>query len=200
MSTNSLQSIHYDGKLPHKLSEPFDITCPSHTDVWNKPPSIHSFNAPIIYQHLQSLKTFKSAQVTVSASWTDKYDQGGLCMIMNPLALGPKQTWIKTGIEFLNDQAHVSTVATSTWSDWSLTPIPDQGSTSATVKMESNEDGSLWVYMIRSDGSSTPIREIAWWADLDKDSDCWLGVYAAKPAAVDSSLSVHFKEFNLETS
>ena len=200
MSNFTTKSIHYDGQIPDNMSEPFDITCHSNTDVWNKPISTQSFNAPMIYNHLPSLKTFTSAQVTVSASWTDKYDQGGLCMVIRPSAPEPKQTWIKAGIEFLNGQPHVSVVATRGWSDWSLTPIPTQGSTSVTVKMESNEDGSLWVYMVRADGKSSPIREVTWWAILNNHDDCWIGVYAAKPATVDSTLRVHFEGFNLGTS
>ena len=160
MATTDLKSVHYTHSLPSDPSKAFRITCPSRTDIWNKPPDTHSFNAPIIYHTFKNLSQFSSATVNISSSWTQKYDQGGLCLIINPSTPGHKSTWLKTGIEFLNSQVHVSTVATRTWSDWSLRPLAtdeknSSTSSSATVKIVNNakDDGSLWVYLQSADGS-----------------------------------------------
>lgn len=185
----SYKSVHLNHAVPD-LSAPFDITCSPGTDVWDKPPSTHSFNAPIIYQ-ISTVGAFKSAKVTVSADWTHKYDQGGLCLVVNS---GETRKWVKTGVEFENDQPNVSTVATDRWSDWSLIPL--QGTTTASIEIETACDGSLWVRMQDEAGKVIPLREVTWWADLPKDAECWVGVYVAKPApqGQKEKLTVHFED------
>ena len=49
------------------------------TDLWRKPP-VDSYNAPYVATRIKT-SSFKSARVTVSASWTRLYDQGGLVLI-----------------------------------------------------------------------------------------------------------------------
>ncbi|ETN43044.1 uncharacterized protein HMPREF1541_02202 [Cyphellophora europaea CBS 101466] len=185
--------------LPHAipdLSKPFDIKCPPNTDVWDKPPSTHSFNAPIIYQ-TTTIGSFEKARVTVSASWKDRYDQGGLALVVNS-ATG--RQWVKSGIEFENGQSNLSTVATSKWSDWSLLPLGSR--TTATLEVETTKDGSLWVYVIEDDGSKAALREVTWWADLPKDAALWVGPFAAKPApnGEKEDLVVHFDNLSITLS
>jgi uncharacterized protein len=167
------QAVHLSHDIPD-LSGSFTIECPPKTDVWDKPPSTHSFNAPIIYR-TTTVGAFKKAKVTVSATWKDKYDQGGLALVVDPN--GGRQ-WVKSGIEFENDQPNVSTVATPKWSDWSLLPL--KGRSKAAIEIERSEDGSLWVYVFEEDGSKTALREVTWWADLPQDAELWVGPYAAK--------------------
>jgi uncharacterized protein len=188
----SYHSVNFDDLIPD-LSRPFDITCSPGTDVWDKPPSTHSFNAPIIYR-TTTVGSLESAQVAISAEWTHKYDQGGLCLVVNQSG---SRKWVKTGIEFENDQPNVSTVATEKWSDWSLIPLR---SSKATIKMEVAKDGSLWVRMLGEGGKQTPLREVTWWADLPKDAECWVGVYVAKPASLGEkgNLTVHFEDLKVE--
>lgn len=187
------QSINYSHSIPN-LSGSFQIVTPPQTDVWEKPPSTHSFNAPIIYT-TSTVVSFKSARVTVTADWREKYDQGGLALIINNPD-GTRQ-WVKSEIELLNGEPHVSTVATDRWSDWSLRPT--LGGASATIEIEKNEDGSLWVWLLDSDGTKVPAREVAWWGDVNKDSECWVGVYAAKPAKEESDLVVKFDGLSIST-
>lgn len=166
------QAVHLSHDIPD-LTKPFDITCSPKTDVWEKPPATHSFNAPIIYQ-TTTVGKFKRAQVTISAAWKDKYDQGGLALIVNP---DSARQWVKSGVEYENDQPNLSTVATTKWSDWSLMPL---SRTKATFEMEITDDGSLWVRLVEDDGKKTALREVTWWADLPKDAPLWVGPYVAK--------------------
>ena len=191
----SYQSVHLSHSIPD-LSGPFDITCSPDTDVWDKPPSTHAFNAPIIYR-TTTVGSLKSARVTISADWTHRYDQGGLCLVVNSSG---SRKWVKTGIEFENDQVNVSTVATEKWSDWSLIPL--EASSKATIEMEVEKDGSLWVRLLSSDGKNTPLREVTWWADLPKEAELWVGVYVAKPAphGEKEDLVVHFEDLKVELS
>jgi uncharacterized protein len=177
------QAIHLAHDIPD-LSKPFDITCSPKTDVWEKPPSTHSFNAPIIYQ-TTTVGQFKRARITVTADWKDKYDQGGLALIVNP---DSGRQWVKSGIEYENDRPNLSTVATPKWSDWSLLPLSQQ---KATFEVETAVDGSLWVYLIEEDGAKTALREVTWWADLNKDAPLWVGPYVAKVSATSSHRAIH---------
>ena len=108
-------SVHLKHDIPD-LSGSFRITCSPGTDIWDKPPSTHSFNAPIIYK-ISTVGSFKSAKVTVSGPWKDKYDQGGLCLIIKSADM---TRWVKTGIEFLDGIPLVGTAVKDRWSDWSL--------------------------------------------------------------------------------
>lgn len=169
------QAIHLPHDIPD-LSKPFDITCPPKTDVWDKPPSTHSFNAPIIYQ-TTTVGQFKRARITVSADWKDKYDQGGLALVVNS---DSGRQYVKSGIEYENGRPNLSTVATPKWSDWSLLPLSRE---EATLEIETAADGSLWVYIIEEDGIKTALREVTWWADLSTDAQLWVGPYVAKVSA-----------------
>lgn len=178
--TSDWRAVHFAQSIPD-LDKPFDIKCPPKTDVWDKPPSTHSFNAPIIYR-TTTVGAFKKARVTMSADWKDRYDQGGLALVVN---LKSGRQWVKSGIEYENDQCNLSTVATSKWSDWSLLPLKSQKK--ATLELERTSDGSLWVYLIDSEGNRVALREVTWWADLPTDAELWVGVMAAKVSETISS-------------
>ncbi|CAE6463635.1 unnamed protein product [Rhizoctonia solani] len=83
------------------------------TDLWRKPPSTTSTNAPA-YVTYRPLNKFKRARTTVSADWTRLYDQGGLAFYINSQGLdGEKyESWVKTGIEMFDGKPTVGTVAT----------------------------------------------------------------------------------------
>ncbi|EXJ87362.1 hypothetical protein A1O3_04321 [Capronia epimyces CBS 606.96] len=188
--------VHLNHAIPN-LDGAFQITCSPATDIWDKPPSTHAFNAPIIYQ-TTTVGSFRSARVRVSAAWKDKYDQGGLCLIIRTT---DTIRWVKTGIEFLNGEPNVSVVAKDRWADWSLRPSLSESSPGATIEMESAEDGSLWVWLVDSNAQKWPLREVTWWGDLEKDVECWIGVYSAKPAphGEKEDLVVHFDELSIQT-
>jgi uncharacterized protein len=191
------KSRNYDGEEIKFPSQPFTLTCSPETDLWDKPPSVHSDNAPSLLQRTTK-DDFISAKVTVTADWAQKYDQGGLVLLISPESNNVTQ-WVKTGIEFLNGQPQVSTVATNTWSDWSLRPMAKSDSKSATIEIESNEDGSLWAYLLDDGGNKSPMREVTWWGDLDKSTQISVGVYAAKPDKDPRKLVVSFEGLEVST-
>lgn len=171
------EAVHLQHPIP-PISGPFQITSPPGTDIWDKPPSTHSFNAPIIYQ-TTTVGALKTARVTVSSQWKDRYDQGGLVLVVKT----PDTTrWVKTGIEFEYGIPNISTVAKDQWSDWSLRPLLAESSNKATIELEVVSDGSLWVWLLGSDGAKHALREVTWYGHLDKSVEVWVGVYVAKPA------------------
>lgn len=190
------QSIHLNQAVPD-TSGSFQIVSPPGTDIWDKPPSTHSFNAPIIYQ-TSTAGAFKSARVSISADWKDQYDQGGLVLV----AKSPDTTrWIKTGVEFEYGVPNISTVAKDQWSDWSLRPLLAESTNDATVEINIVEDGSLWVWLVGSDGKKAALREVTWWKALDPSTQVWIGVYVAKPApqGQKDELTVDFKDLLVVT-
>jgi len=193
---DNFKSIHLTHPIPD-LAQPFDITCAPGTDIWDKPPSVHSFNAPIIYRPT-TVSSFKSAKATFSANWGDQYDQGGLCIVITDSTSTCR--WVKTGIECLEGEPQVSTVAKDRWSDWSLRPLLADSENGATIELENASDGSLWVWLLGKDGQRKPLREVTWWGDLEPDAECWVGVYAAKPAphGEKNDLMVQFQDFSVE--
>lgn len=189
--TNSTQAIPRDADLPAE----FNITAKSSTDIWSKPPSTERFNAPILHK-TAPLSTFKKARVAVSAHWSKLYDQGGLLFVVNNPDGSRK--WVKTGIEFVDDKANVSTVAKDRWADWSLLPIIPTGGHAATIEMV-REDGSLWIYL--NEGlKRTPIREVTWAFEDEGEKECWIGSYAAKPSADGPDLVVSFRHLVIDLS
>ena len=190
----SFQFANYSNAAPSELPTDFTISAKAETDLWEKPPSTHSFNCPILYQSIQ-LSSFKKARVAVSADWKEQYDQGGLCVIINKKDGSRK--WVKTGIEYVEDAPHVSAVATDRWSDWSLRPMPSLGGVGATIEMSKEKDGSLWVYLLEG-VKRCPLREVTWFFDGDDTEDCWVGVYAAKPSG-SGDLEVAFSHLVIET-
>ena len=192
----AFSAVHLTHPIPD-LSGRFQITSPPGTDVWDKPPSTHSFNAPIVYQ-TTTVGAFKTAKVTVSAHWKDRYDQGGLALVIKT----PDRTrWVKTGIEFEYGINNISTVAKDVWSDWSLRPLLAESTNDATIELEVVSDGSLWVWLLGSDGKKHALREVTWYGSLDKSVEVWVGPYVAKPAPNGEfdSLVVNFDGLVIET-
>ena len=104
---------------------------------------------------------------------------------------GESGKWIKTGIEFYQGEAYVSTVTKDRWADWSLveTGIRVVGAgeggvqeKEVTLEMERNvEEGTLWIYVIGEGGKRVPVREVTWVLSEGEEKEVWVGIYAAKP-------------------
>ncbi|KAL8693782.1 MAG: hypothetical protein Q9224_003688, partial [Gallowayella concinna] len=198
-------------------SDTFTLHTPPQTDIWRKAhPFTDTFNAPR-YTTTLPLAQLKSVQVTVKGGWKTLYDQGGLLLILPsppPSATAGqenngqgKDRWIKTGIEFYNQKAHISAVACDRWADWSLVPLPSSSGTGeVTIRMErevnnGERTSTLWIqYQHPESGEWIPIREIAWGFEHE-EGDALVGVYAAKPTPdkddKDGELKVDFTGLEL---
>ncbi|KAL5334532.1 hypothetical protein BJX70DRAFT_15418 [Aspergillus crustosus] len=186
---NSSDSVPGDGVLPAE----FTIKAPPSTDVWAKPPSTERFNAPILYKFI-SLAVFKRARVAISANWSQKYDQGGLILVLN--GANGSRKWVKTGIELTHGKPHLSTVTRDRWADWSLLPVPSGGA-GATLEVVREADDSLWIYLVEGVQKS-PIREVTWVFAEEDVKEFWIGVYAARPSSEGGDLVVNFASVVIE--
>ncbi|KAG8685064.1 hypothetical protein FRC08_013322 [Ceratobasidium sp. 394] len=211
----TLTPINLPGAQPISISLPITIPALPGTDLWRKPPSTNSINAPA-YVVYHPLSTFRRAQVTVSAQWDRLYDQGGLVLLLpgsshshsSDLTSDKNNTaheaWVKTGIEMFDGKPNVGTVATPPhgYSDWSLVPTPP-GTTNITIEAARNGP-SLYVYLIQRD-QKTMIREITWvFSGSDPSAMLGVGVYAARPTKAEGeadqgeALPVHFEGLQIE--
>lgn len=189
-------SMNYKQTTPD-VSQPFYITCPNESDIYDKPPSTHRFDAPVVYTNTTK-GTFKRAAVTVEGdSFTYQYDQGGLCLIMN-LPDGNRK-WVKAGMEKVEGQVRVSVVVKDNWADWSLSPLLKPESPMTRIQLEVEDDGALWAYVIDDKDAKIPIREVTWWAALDNNTEVLIGPAAARPSKEPGDLVVKFADFVLDT-
>ncbi|PVG02400.1 hypothetical protein CPB86DRAFT_772623 [Serendipita vermifera] len=188
-------------------SHQFKLHTPPSTDLWRKPP-VEAFNNPSLTASIQTDK-LKSARVTVSARWTRLYDQAGLVLLWPGLSdEEPPVAWIKTGVEFYDNKANLSTVATpaTSTSDWSLIPL-SSNTVTIEIEREHKEGGygpSLWIYLVADEGRKA-VREITWAFSSERLLEkLHIGVYAARPTAEggdddEEELSVQFTDFEVTT-
>lgn len=199
--TNSDQPL----PAPHELRSSFKVKANPSTDIWSKLPSTERFNAPILHKTVP-LSSFRKARAHISADWNTLYDQGGLILVLNR---GESRKWIKTGIEYVDGKARVSTVSKDRAADWSLLPIPESSTRAVqgvTIEMNKREeDGTLWIYLIGGEGGDetrVPVREVTWAFEEEEATECWVGVYACRPAKDDGlgELEVTFSRLEIELS
>lgn len=150
---NSNDKAPGDGVLPAE----FTIKAPPSTDVWSKPPSTESFNAPILYRSFP-LASFRRIRVAFNAHWQQTYDQGGLIFVLNSRD-DKQRKWMKTGIELVNGKPHLSTVSKDRSADWSLFPVPSKGPAATLEIAREPGTSSLWVYHVEGIQKS-PLREV----------------------------------------
>jgi uncharacterized protein len=151
--------------VPKNLfSEPFTLKSSPGTDIWRIPRTAggrNDFTGPVLSTRMP-LSSFQSASVTVSADWKSQYAQGGLVFFLPDSSFGDGEVtrdpiakelqgegsqgnvsfpWIKTGIEFENEETFASVVTARPWSDWSL---GQWGEETIKVDMSREKDG-LWI-------------------------------------------------------
>jgi regulation of enolase protein 1 (concanavalin A-like superfamily) len=134
----------------------------------------------------------------VSASWSRLYDQGGLIFVLRDGTDTLDQKWVKTGIEFYNGAAYVSTVAADRWADWSLVQVGiREGKVTLEIEREEKDD-TLWIFVVDEEGKRVPVREVTWVLSEPEERECWVGVYTAMPKADGRDLEVKFEGWELE--
>ena len=104
-------------------------------------------------------------------------------MFILPSSSDGTRKWIKSGVEFYQNEAYVSTVVADRWADWSLVQTGFRDGKEVTLEFERNKaEETLWIYVI--DGEKrVPIREVTWILSEGVEKECWVGIYAAKPTA-----------------
>lgn len=90
------------------------VTAPR-TDFWRK--THYGFVRDTGHFRHTTVSGDFTATVRIEGSYRDQYDQAGLMLRLNA------ETWVKTGIEFVDGRQWVSAVITRGLSDWSVAPL-----------------------------------------------------------------------------
>jgi regulation of enolase protein 1 (concanavalin A-like superfamily)/ribosomal protein S18 acetylase RimI-like enzyme len=104
------------------------VTTDPKTDFWRK--THYGFVRDNGHFYGQPVTGNFVAEVKVSGEYRDLYDHAGLMVRLD------ETTWIKCGVEFVNNAPLVSAVVTHDYSDWSVTPAP-------------RDLAALWLRLIR---------------------------------------------------
>ncbi len=160
------------------------ITSGPQTDFWRK---THS---GLVRDHghfyFQPVTGDFVAEVKVSGTYPDQYDQSGLMLRLD------EQTWLKCGIEVFNAVQYATVVITRDFSDYSLEPLPHNPST-------------LWLRVVRQgitievycalDGQSYRMIRQAYLTHAETLS---VGLMAASP--IGNGFTSTFEEFQIRAS
>lgn len=152
------------------------------------------------------LAKFRSASITFTTVYTQRYDQAGLLFRLTHPSHPRK--WVKTGIELYESQPRLSTVSCDSWADWSVGPVGDgeaediavgKKSVTVEVRSEGDENGrSWWVYYVDGE-TKTPLREICWVADGQYAAwNLEVAALVARPAKEGGELEAKFEDFTVE--
>jgi uncharacterized protein len=104
------------------------VTTGAKTDFWRK--THYGFIRDDGHFYYQPVTGDFTAQVKITGQYQVLYDQAGLMVREN------ETTWLKCGIEYVEDVQNVSAVVTRDFSDWSVVPLVQPPT-------------SLWLYIQR---------------------------------------------------
>ncbi|MGK7394009.1 MAG: DUF1349 domain-containing protein [Candidatus Cyclobacteriaceae bacterium M3_2C_046] len=122
--------------------------------------------------------------VKISGQYVSRYDQMGLMLRQN------QQSWIKTGVEYIEDKVNVSTVVTREQSDWSMMCI-DQDPSHLWMKMIRRLDAVEVFYSL--DDQHYQMIRLAYFPPAQPVK---AGMYAASPDG--AGFEARFEEFQLK--
>lgn len=123
------------------------------------------------------------AKVKITGDYKARYDQMGLMLRIN------EKTWIKTGIEYVNDKINISAVVTIEKSDWSIIEVHDNPK-SIWLKVVRKLD-SVEIFYSFDDITYTMMR-LAYFPD---NVPVMLGMVAASPDG--NGFDAIFEEFEV---
>lgn len=100
--------------------------------------------------------------------------------------------WIKTGIEFINNNEYISTVVTNPFSDWSVTPITITDINKIYIEIERND---LQI-TIKYSFNNKPLMFFRKINVFMEEIELQVGLYVASPKN-QNGVNVYFKDFNI---
>ena len=144
-----------------------EVTAAGKTDFWRK--THYGFIRDSGHFYSQSVVGDFVAEVEIEGGYRALYDQAGL------MVRADAETWIKCGIELVDDVQHASVVVTRDYSDWSVVPLPGNPPSTQvrvirrgqTLEVEHSLGGATW----------TTIRT----AYLPMDEAVSVGIMCASP-------------------
>jgi len=109
------------------------------------------------------------SEVKVTGHYRELYDQAGLMVRVDA------EHWIKTGIEYVNGVQYVSAVVTNDFSDWAVSPLP-QNPPAIWLRLVRRAEAVEIFYSL--DGAAYSLLRIAY---LLPSTEAMVGVMCAAP-------------------
>ncbi len=159
------------------------VTTGAKTDFWRI--THYDFirdNGHFYYQTVTGDFTF-TAQFT--GQYRDLYDQAGIMLRLD------EENWLKCGVEFVHGIQQASVVVTRNFSDWSVTPLP-QNPTTFWLKVKRAGDAVEVFYSL--DGSTYTMMRLAYFPPI---LPVQVGLMCCSPDG--TGFTVHYDAFELAT-
>lgn len=122
-------------------------------------------------------------QVTFSGKYQALYDQAGLMLRVD------EKNWLKTGIEFTDEEIHLSVVLTREFSDWSVMNLANYDSSLA---LRLTRHGSAIRVQYLDENNNWRLIRLAY---LDMPESCQAGIMCCSPTR--EGFEVEFREFSI---
>ena len=152
------------------------------SDFWRKTHYGFTFDNGSFY--FTKCKQDFEVTVKITGEYQTQYDQMGIMIRID------EKIWVKTGIEYVNNQINISAVVTHDTSDWSM------------IKLNSSPQ-SVWIKVIREsdtleiyyslDNKSYQMMRLAYFPE---NKSCMVGLMAASPKG--NGFKAVFEEFALK--
>ncbi len=151
------------------------------SDFWRETHYDYSFDNGSFY-YLKCQGEFE-VTVKITGDYKTQYDQMGLMIRID------EKIWIKTGIEYVNEQMNISAVVTHNFSDWNMIAL-DSNPKSIWIRAKRKTDALELSFSL--DNKTYQLMRIAY---FPKNKPCKVGLMAASPKG--EGFKAVFEEFSL---
>lgn len=157
------------------------MTTDPKTDYWRK--THYGFIRDNGHFYFQEVSGNFVAQVKFTGQYRDLYDQAGLMVRLG------ENNWMKCGVEFVHGVQQASAVVTREFSDWSVTPLPNNP---ASIWLRVVGDGTALEVHYSLDGDSYTMLRMAYLPVVDQVQ---VGLMACSPDG--NGFDVTFEAFSV---
>ena len=163
------------------LTDGLHLTTGAQTDFWRK--THYGFIRDNGHFYYQTVKGDFTVEVRITGQYRVLYDQAGVMVREN------ETTWLKCGIEFVEDIQNVSAVVTHDFSDWSVVPLL-QPPTSLWLRVQRRAEAIEIQYSLN--GEDYQMLRLAY---LTRAETLQVGLMAASPQG--EGCEILFEDFKL---
>lgn len=164
------------------LSNGLHLMTGAKTDFWRK--THYGFIRDNGHFYYQSVTGDFTVEVKITGHYRVLYDQAGV------MVREDETTWLKCGIEFVEESQNVSAVVTRDFSDWSVIPLL-QPPASLWLRVQRRAEAIEIQYSL--DGRQYQMLRLAY---LTRNETVQVGLMAASPQG--DGCEITFEEFNLQ--
>lgn len=162
----------------HKTDGLIQVTTDAKTDFWRR--THYDFNRDNGHFYYKEVAGNFIIQTKIMGEYQALYDQAGLMVRQN------EKTWLKCGIEFVDEVQQASVVVTRDYSDWSVLPLP-QNPTSTWLRLKRHTETIEVYYSL--DGKDYTMLRMAYLTEADT---LQVGLMCASPQG--NGFTVSFEE------